>query len=112
MRRVVRIGIASVVAWLLISMSSTSSAQTISGIGAKECGVYMQAVKLKSDVAINGFVSWAQGYLSGFNATNPDGRDAAIDPAGLSYWLTNYCSVHQNEAFYLAVQQLSKELAH
>jgi hypothetical protein len=97
---------------LLSGWVSTASGQTISGIGTKECGVYIQAVKLKSDEAINGFVSWAQGYLSGFNATNSDGRDVAIDPGGLNYWLTNYCSAHQNEAFYSAVQQLSKELAH
>jgi hypothetical protein len=88
----------------------TAGAQTISGTGAKPCGVFMQAVKLQSDVAVNGFISWAQGYISGVNATNADGRDVAIDPAGLNYWLTNYCSAHQNETFFQAVQQLTAEL--
>ena len=112
MRRAVRASVVSAAIILFVGMTSEVGAQTISGVGTKECGVYIQAVKLKSDVAINGFVSWAQGYLSGFNATNADGRDVVIDPAGLNYWLTNYCSAHQNEAFYLAMQQLIKELAH
>jgi hypothetical protein len=85
-------------------------AQTISGNGAKECGVYIQAVKVKSDIAINGFVSWAQGYLSAVNATGTSSRDIAIDPAGLNYWLTSYCGSHQNDSFFSAVQRLSEEL--
>jgi hypothetical protein len=95
---------------LFSALSTGAGGQTISGNGAKQCGVYMQAVKLQSDVAINGFISWAQGYISGVNATNTDGRDVAIDPAGLNYWLTNYCGAHQNDSFFGAVQQLTTEM--
>ena len=95
---------------LTCAATLAAEAQTISGSGARQCGDFMQAVKLNSDVAINGFVSWAQGYLSGFNATNPNGRDAAIDPNGLRFWLSSHCSTHPTDSYYAAVQKLVDEL--
>lgn len=92
-------------------LAAPASAQTISGGGAKQCGDFIQAVTLKSDVAINGFISWAQGYLSAYNAINPEGRDVAIDPSGLQYWLSDHCSKNREESFFRAVQQLAAELA-
>ncbi len=97
-------------AGLCLVLAAPAPAQTISGGGAKQCGDFIQAVTLKSDVAINGFISWAQGYLSAYNATNPEGRDVAVDPSGLQYWLTDHCSKNREESFFRAVQQLAAEL--
>ena len=45
-----------------LGLSPLAGAATISGAGGKTCGAFMEGVKLKSDVAINGFISWAQGF--------------------------------------------------
>ena len=92
-------------------MSGAVAAQTISGSGAKHCADYMQAVELNSAVARNGFISWAQGYISGFNATNVKRSDVAIDPAGLQYWLSNFCSANPEVSYYEAVLQLISQNA-
>ncbi len=89
----------------------TAGAATISGAGGKRCGDYLQAINLKSEVAINGYISWAQGFLSGYNWLNRRGRDIAIDPGGLNYSLVNYCGTHKDTLFYKAVQQLTGEHA-
>jgi hypothetical protein len=96
---------------LLFLGSVTLAAQTMSGNGAKQCGDFMQAVRLKSDIAINGYISWAQGFISGFNWANVSGKDVIIDPAGLKYWLVNYCGTEPEVSFYQAVQQLISEQA-
>ena len=101
----------SSVATLLLLGSVTPAAQTMSGSGAKQCGDFMQAVRLKSDVAINGYISWAQGFISGFNWANVSGKDAVIDSAGLQYWLVNFCGTQPEVSFYQAVQQLIAEQA-
>jgi hypothetical protein len=93
---------------LLFAITLTpAGATTISGAGGKRCGDFLQAVELKSEVAINGYVSWAQGFLSGYNWLNAQGRDIAIDPSGLNYALVNYCGAHKDTPFYQAVQQLT-----
>ena len=93
---------------LIFAIAPTpANAATISGAGGKHCGDFLQAIELKSEVAINGYVSWAQGFLSGYNWLNAKGRDIAIDPAGLNYALINYCSAHKDTQFYEAVQQLT-----
>jgi len=82
-------------------------AATISGAGGRHCGDFLEAIKLKSEVDINGYVSWAQGFLSGYNWLNSQGRDIAIDPGGLNYTLINYCEAHKDAPFYQAVKQLT-----
>lgn len=103
-----------VISWILLDCflgAATACAQTISGNGAKQCGDFMQAVRLKSDVAINGYVSWAQGFISGFNWSNVNGKDVVIDHAGLQYWLVSQCSARPELRFHQAVQQLISEQA-
>ena len=63
----------------LIAAAASASGQTMSGNGAKQCADFMQAVQLNSESAINGYISWAQGFISGFNWSNVQGRDVVID---------------------------------
>ena len=84
---------------------------TATGVGAKTCADYMQAVRLKSDTAINGYISWAQGFITGYNWSNAQGQNVAVDVGGLGYWLTNRCGGHGDLPFYQAVQELIAQQA-
>ncbi len=48
----------------VMAMLSAVSAQTVSGSGARRCGDFLEAVRHNSGVAINGYLSWAQGFIS------------------------------------------------
>lgn len=90
----------------VLAMAYPVGAQTMSGAGGKQCGDFMQAVELNSETAINGYISWAQGFVSGFNWSNVKGADVLIDHGSLSYWLIDYCGGHRDVSFYQAVQAL------
>jgi len=92
-----------------LGLSPLAGAATISGAGGKTCGAFMEGVKLKSDVAINGFISWAQGFISGFNWSNVKGRNVLVDPGALSYWLIDYCGANPSTPFYDAMQRFIGE---
>lgn len=88
----------------LLALAAAAPAQTISGFGGRKCADYLGAVEKGQKAAIDGYVSWAQGYLSAWNATNAQRRDVQADPDGLTYWLIDYCGQARGDAFYAAVQ--------
>ena len=94
-----------------LAASPMAGATTMSGAGAKTCGAFMEGVKLKSDVAINGFISWAQGFISGFNWANVDGKNVVVDHGSLTYWLIDYCGANPSTPFYDAMQRFIGENA-
>lgn len=79
-------------------------AVTMSGIGARKCHDFLAAVDTGQKQAIDGYVSWAQGFISGFNWINEDERDLAVDPGSLTYWLVDYCGANRSDAYFEAVQ--------
>ncbi len=87
-------------------ISSATVSQTISGTGARECSAFNFAIEQESNTAIDSFLSWAQGFISGFNAVNRDGSDIAIDHGGLFHWLASYCRANPDTPFYQAIQQM------
>ena len=78
-------------------------AQTASGIGTTRCDDFMAAVERGSQPAVDGYLSWAQGYISGFNAANAARRQVQIDHVGLGQWLVDYCAGHGHNRFFEAV---------
>ena len=89
----------------MLGLSPVVGATTMSGAGAKTCSAFMEGVKLKSDVAINGYISWAQGFISGFNWSNVNGRNVAVDSGSLTYWLVDYCGANPSTPIYDAMQR-------
>ena len=96
---------------IMAILAPVAGATTISGAGGKLCGAFMEGVKLKSDVAINGYISWAQGFISGFNWSNVKGKNVAVDHGALTYWLMDYCGANPKTPFYDAMQQFIGENA-
>ena len=83
---------------------SSSVAQTASGMGTRTCGVLLTAAERESKEAIDGYLSWAQGFISGYNWSNPGRREVKLDHAGLLHWLLQYCTSNEGEKYYQAVQ--------
>ncbi|MGR8948360.1 MAG: hypothetical protein ACU84Q_09955 [Gammaproteobacteria bacterium] len=83
---------------------SLTHAQTVSGAGTKNCRAFLQAAEMESKEAIDSYLSWSQGFVSGYNWANPARREVRLDHAGLMHWLLQYCTANPNEKFYQAVQ--------
>lgn len=81
-------------------------AQTISGSGTRDCRAFNAAIERDSTTAIDSYVSWAQGFVSGVNAANRQGINIAIDHAGLFHWMARYCATHSDAALYAALAEL------
>lgn len=94
-------------AWMLSAgIAGDSDAQTISGAGTRDCRAFNVAVERESASAIDSYVSWAQGFISGVNAANNEGINVAIDHAGLFLWMARYCTTHRDAALYAALSEL------
>ena len=88
---------------LVAAFTSAASAQTVSGIGARECGAFNRALEIESEAAVDAYLAWAQGYVSGVNASARGEIDVRIDHAGLLHWLATWCGGHSDARFYEAV---------
>lgn len=83
-------------------------AQTISGVGARDCAAFTFAVGRESEEALDAYVSWTQGYISAFNLNDPHGRNLAIHPTGIIHWLAGYCRTRPDAPFHAAVSEFVK----
>jgi len=90
-------------AFALAFTASVADAQTVSGIGTRECRAYSRALEIDSEAAIDAYLAWAQGYLSGVNASSGAGTDIRIDHAGLLHWLATWCGGAPDAFFYEAL---------
>ena len=95
--------IACLLALGIVSVPAALS-QTVSGAGTKNCRAFLQAAEMESKEAIDSYVSWSQGFVSGYNWANPARQEVRLDHAGLMHWLLQYCEANPNEKFYQAVQ--------
>lgn len=91
----------------LLGIHGNSGAQTISGAGTRDCRAFNIAVERDSTTAIDSYVSWAQGFVSGVNAANNQGINVSIDHAGLFLWMARYCTTHRDAALYAALAELT-----
>ena len=94
------------VALLLACGAAAANAQTISGAGTRPCSAFNTAATQASSVALDGFVSWSQGFISAFNWANVRQQDMRIDPAALTAWLAEFCAADPSQPVYRGVQEL------
>ena len=85
-------------------------AQTISGVGSQSCGSFKAAYESNDAVAVDSYVAWAQGFVSGHNRARDGARDAAIDAGSLIHSVLIYCNEDENARFYEAVGQVIDNL--
>ena len=96
----------ALVCMALLNVHDDADAQTISGSGTRDCRAFNLAVERESAAAIDSYVSWAQGFVSGVNAANRQGINISIDHAGLFHWMVRYCTTHHDAALYAALAEL------
>ena len=98
--------LAVVVGGLALLTSLCAGAQTVSGVGARDCRAFSAALELDSELALDSYVAWSQGYISAFNWTNPRASNIRIDAAALLNWLGPWCAANPQHGVYTAVQEL------
>ena len=80
--------------------------RAVCGTGARGGRAFNVAMERGSTNAIDSYVSWAQGLVSGVNAANRPGINISIDHAGLFHWMARYCATHSDAALYAALAEL------
>ena len=90
----------------LLLLQHVAPAQTVSGVGARRCEAFLVATGKNSDEALDAYVSWSQGFISGFNWSNVRQRDLRIDAAAILVSLGEYCSANPGGTVFEAVQFL------
>ncbi len=91
---------------VLAALSAPLGAQTVSGVGARDCSAFLFALEKESDLALDSYVAWSQGYISAFNWSNVRSLDMRIDATALLHWLGQYCRANPQRSVYAAVQEL------
>lgn len=81
-------------------------AQTVSGIGTRRCEAFNRALEKNSEAAIDAYLAWAQGYLSGVNTHADLTRDIQIDHGGLLHWLATECKAAPRELYVEALKAI------
>lgn len=91
---------------LCLTMMGTvpSHGATVSGLGGHSCDAFMRRVEDQNEAAIDGYVSWAQGFISGYNWTNNANKDIKIGHGGLIIWVIDYCGTNPDKKYYEAIQ--------
>lgn len=82
----------SLAATSLATASNRQGEYSVWGYGAKSCGSFVTASENQRQENIT-FLSWLQGFISGYNYFNQDGVSdvAQTDIRGLEQWILNYC---------------------
>jgi len=83
-----------------------ASAQTAAGTGARPCSAFNAALALDENAAIDAYVAWSQGFISGFNWSNAHERNVRIDASGIITWLGAFCTANPQHRIYNALQEL------
>ncbi|MEQ8233125.1 MAG: hypothetical protein RLW61_16240 [Gammaproteobacteria bacterium] len=93
---------------LTTSLSTACGAddRLASGIGTRECRAFNAALEQDSDLAIDAYVAWSQGFISAFNWANVKQLGVRIDAAGVLNWLGQYCAANPRARVFQAVQEI------
>lgn len=89
-----------------IAGGQAANAQTAAGVGARSCDAFSRALGQDENVAIDSYVAWSQGFISGFNWANVRERNVQIDAAGIINWLGAFCAANPTHRIYSAIQEL------
>jgi len=95
-------------ALLLVALARPASADEpiASGIGARDCSAFNAALEKDSELAIDAYVAWSQGFISAFNWANVKQLTVRIDAAGVLNWLGQYCAANPRTRVFQAVQEI------
>jgi hypothetical protein len=93
-------------ALLAFSGWQPTSAQTAAGTGTRPCSAFTAALAVDENAAIDSYVAWSQGFISGFNWSNVRERNVRIDATGIISWLGAFCTANPEHRIYNALQEL------
>ena len=86
--------------------AETLHAQTVSGIGTRRCEAFNRALEKNSEAAIDAYLAWGQGYISGVNTHADLTRDIQIDHGGLLHWLATQCKAAPRDLYVEALEAI------
>ena len=92
---------------VLCTFGNVAQGQTISGIGTRDCKAFLFALEKQSEEAIDAYLSWSQGFISGANVVSEGALDVQIDHGGLLHALANSCRARPKQRIYEAIQELT-----
>jgi len=95
---------------MFIALASAAAAETaLRGAGAVSCSEYAEHYRANRQYAELFFGSWAQGFMSGFNAGALLSKSYPLRDLGtataddLYFWTGQYCDAHPSAAYEQAV---------
>lgn len=99
---------------LLLSLATLfhwgpAQATSAMGIGTGDCSAFLRAAEAGTTQALDPYVSWGLGYLTGRNATVTHGRQVVIDGGSLAHWLTAWCGRHGESPIFEALETFARE---
>ena len=105
-RNVVHAGVVVTLFAIGLFNATGVGAQSAVGVGGRDCPAFTFALESDSEAALDAYVSWSQGFISGFNWSNAHGRNVHVDPAAIINWLGQFCAANPDSAVFAAVQEL------
>jgi hypothetical protein len=105
------LGVALVLALLGAPSARAGERATASGIGARPCHAFTDALQRDSTTALDAYVSWSQGFIAGFNWANARQANVDVDAAGIINWLGQFCATNPHARVFAAVQELIRRNA-
>jgi len=86
-----------------------ATAATAMGIGTRDCTAFLRASEIGSEQALDAYVAWGLGYLTGRNAGNSGGREVVVDGGSLVFWLGAWCAEHREAPIFEALEDFARQ---
>jgi len=93
----------------VLTHGGPAQAASALGIGTRDCAAFLQASEMDSTQALDGYVSWSLGYLTGRNAAATHGRQVVVDGGSLVHWLTAWCGTRSGTPIFEAIEIFAPE---
>jgi hypothetical protein len=104
------------VVWTIAGVSPLQAATAARGIGLGSCADYARLRQSDAKTADMLFLSWAEGFETGFNMSRISAGQHTVDlgvmpDAAQSAFLRNYCAQHPEQPYEGAAVSLIKTIA-
>lgn len=100
-----RLGL-SVLCLLLMFADTQGAPVSAIGIGARDCSAFDTALAQESEAALDAYVAWAQGFVSGFNWANVRQLNVTLDAPSMLNAMADFCHRHPESKMFSAMQDL------
>jgi hypothetical protein len=94
---------------IALCFSTPVGATTAMGIGTRDCTAFLRASEISSKEALDAYVAWGLGYLTGHNAYASRGREVVVDGGSLVYWLGDWCASHREAVIFDALEEFVRQ---